>query len=79
RPEAEVPPFFGCGLSQNSLPRHCGGGVFACPPENRRRGLEDDPLTDLDTALESHRVVFAADRSASEGRSVKLNEFQADL
>jgi predicted dehydrogenase len=40
---------------------------------------ETMPLTDLDTALESHRVVFAADRSAAEGRSVKLNEFQADL
>ena len=52
RPEAEVPPFFGCGLSQNSLPRHCGGGVFSFPPEYRRRGLEDDPLTKLDTKRE---------------------------
>jgi predicted dehydrogenase len=35
------------------------------------------PLTDLDTALESHRVVFAADRSAAEGgRPVKLSELE---
>jgi len=32
------------------------------------------PLTDLDTAIETHRNVFAADLSASEGRSVKLSE-----
>ena len=34
------------------------------------------PLTDFDTAFESHRVVFAADRSAAEGRPVKLSEIQ---
>jgi predicted dehydrogenase len=32
------------------------------------------PLTGLDVALESHRVAFAADRSAAEGRPVKLSE-----
>jgi len=32
------------------------------------------PLTDFETAFESHRVVFAADRSAAEGRPVKLSE-----
>jgi len=32
------------------------------------------PLTDFDTAFETHRVVFAADLSAEEGRSVKLSE-----
>lgn len=32
------------------------------------------PLTDFDTAFESHRVVFAADLSAEEGRPVKLSE-----
>ncbi len=32
------------------------------------------PRTDLATALETHRVVFAADRSAAEGRPVKLSE-----
>ncbi|MBM3265649.1 MAG: Gfo/Idh/MocA family oxidoreductase [candidate division Zixibacteria bacterium] len=32
------------------------------------------PLTDLDTALETHRVAFAADRSADEGRTVKVSE-----
>jgi predicted dehydrogenase len=32
------------------------------------------PLTDFGTAYESHRVVFAADLSAAEGRSVKLAE-----
>jgi predicted dehydrogenase len=33
------------------------------------------PLTDLDTAFETHRNVFAADCSAAEGRPVKLSEF----
>lgn len=33
------------------------------------------PYTDFETAYESHRVVFAADRSAAEGRPVKLSEF----
>ena len=32
------------------------------------------PLTDFETAFETHRVAFAADRSAEEGRSVKLSE-----
>jgi len=32
------------------------------------------PLTDFDTAFESHRVVFAADLSAAERRTVKLDE-----
>jgi predicted dehydrogenase len=31
------------------------------------------PLTDLDTALETHRVIFAADRSAQSGQPVKLS------
>jgi predicted dehydrogenase len=35
---------------------------------------EPMPLTDFETAFESHRVVFAADLSAAEGRSVKLSE-----
>ncbi len=35
---------------------------------------EKMPLTDFDTAYESHRVVFAADRSAAEGRPVKMSE-----
>ena len=35
---------------------------------------EPMPLTDFDTAFESHRVIFAADRSAAEGRPVKLAE-----
>ncbi len=32
------------------------------------------PLTDFETAFESHRVVFAADLSAQRGRPVKLSE-----
>ena len=32
------------------------------------------PLTDFETAYQSHRVVFAADRSAAEGRPVKISE-----
>ncbi len=34
------------------------------------------PLTDFDTAFETHRVIFAADRSAAEGRPVRLSEIQ---
>ncbi|HEX6738053.1 MAG TPA: Gfo/Idh/MocA family oxidoreductase, partial [Vicinamibacteria bacterium] len=33
------------------------------------------PRTDFETAFETHRVVFAADRSAEEGRPVPLSEF----
>lgn len=33
------------------------------------------PLTDFDTAFESFRVVYAADRSAAEGRPVRMSEF----
>src|SRR5213593_451386 len=33
------------------------------------------PLTSFDTAFESHRVIFAADLSAREHRTVKLSEF----
>lgn len=36
---------------------------------------EPMPYTDFETAFESHRVVFAADRSAAERRPVKLSEF----
>lgn len=35
---------------------------------------ETMPLTDFDTAFESHRVVFAADLSAQIGRPVKISE-----
>ena len=36
---------------------------------------ESMPLTDFDTAFETHRVVFAADMSAeADGRTVKLSE-----
>lgn len=38
------------------------------------RGGVPMPLTDMATAYESHRVVFAADRSAAEGRPVRLDE-----
>jgi predicted dehydrogenase len=34
------------------------------------------PLTDLDTALESHRVIFAADLSAQRRRPVKMSELK---
>lgn len=33
------------------------------------------PLTDFDTAMETHRVVFAAERSLETGRPVSLSEF----
>jgi predicted dehydrogenase len=32
------------------------------------------PLTDFETAYETHRVIFAADRSVDEGRPVKLSD-----
>jgi predicted dehydrogenase len=35
---------------------------------------EDMPLTNFEAAFETHRVVFAADRSAAEGRPVRLEE-----
>lgn len=34
------------------------------------------PLTDFDTALETHRVVYAADLSAAKGRPVKMSELK---
>jgi predicted dehydrogenase len=37
---------------------------------------EKMPLTDFDTAFESHRVVFAADLSAADGRTVKIEELR---
>ncbi|MEW5974395.1 MAG: Gfo/Idh/MocA family oxidoreductase [Acidobacteriota bacterium] len=43
--------------------------------ESVKRG-QSMPLTDFDTAFESHRVVFAADLSAQQKRPVKLAEFQ---
>ena len=40
------------------------------------RADEPMPLTDFDTAFETHRVAFAADRSAAEKRPVKLAELE---
>jgi predicted dehydrogenase len=37
---------------------------------------EPMPLTDFETAFESHRVVFAADLSAKEKRGIKLSELR---
>lgn len=37
---------------------------------------EDSPLTGMRTAYETFRVLFACDKSAKEGRPVKLSEFQ---
>ncbi len=58
------------------------GDVSDHPYEPQFQGFIDSinkgeamPLTDLDTAFETHRNVFAADLSASEGRPVKLSEF----
>ena len=34
------------------------------------------PLTDLDTALETHRVIFAADLSAKKGEPVRLSKLR---
>ena len=34
------------------------------------------PLTDFDTAFQSHRAVFAADLSAVEGRPVSIEEIK---
>ncbi len=35
------------------------------------------PLTDFETAFETHRVIFAADRSAELGRPVRLTEIES--
>ena len=43
--------------------------------DSLRKG-EPMPLTNFDTAYETHRAVFAADRSANEKRPVKLAEFR---
>ena len=48
-------------------------GQFQAFIDSLRRG-EPMPLTDFETAFESHRVAFAADRSAEEGRPVQLEE-----
>ena len=37
---------------------------------------EQMPHTSFDEAFESHRVIYAADRSAEEGRSISLSEFE---
>lgn len=34
------------------------------------------PLTDFETAFETHRAIFAADRSAAEGRPVRLDDLR---
>jgi predicted dehydrogenase len=39
------------------------------------RAGETMPRTDFETAFETHRVIFAANRSAEEGRPVSLSEF----
>ncbi|HEY2932289.1 MAG TPA: Gfo/Idh/MocA family oxidoreductase [Acidobacteriota bacterium] len=41
--------------------------------ESLRRN-EEMPLTSLGDALQTHRIIFAADQSASEGRPVKISE-----
>lgn len=43
--------------------------------DSLRKG-ETMPLTDFDTAFESHRAVFAADLSAAEKRTVKMEELR---
>lgn len=39
---------------------------------------ESMPLTNFDSAFESHRVIFAADRSAAEGQPVELSEMKLE-
>ena len=39
---------------------------------------KDMPLTSFGDAFTSHRVIAAADRSAAEGRPVKLSEIPSD-
>ncbi len=50
-------------------------GQFRAFAEGIRK-REPMPLTDLETALESHRVIFAADLSASRGSAVRLSELK---
>lgn len=70
------------GWSKLNVPMFASGDVKDHPYEPQfqafidsvRRG-EHMPLTDFATALETHRVIFAADRSAAERRPVRLSEF----
>lgn len=41
------------------------------------RNEKQMPLTDFDTAMKTHRVVFAADQSAATGKTVALSELRA--
>ncbi len=45
--------------------------------DSLQRG-EEMPLTNFETAFNSHRIAYAADRSAEEGRPVNLAEFEAE-
>ena len=40
------------------------------------RANEKMPLTDLETALETHRVIFAADLSARKGQPVRVSKLK---
>ena len=35
-----------------------------------------DPHNNLESAYQTHRVIFAVDKSAAEGRPVRLDEFE---
>lgn len=52
---------------------------FQAFADSLREGRKMMPLTDLETAFESHRVIFAADRSAAQRRPVKLSEFASSV
>lgn len=68
--------------SSLAVPRIDSGDVHDHPYREQFQSFIDSlgrnesmPLTDFDAAFASHRVAFAADRSAEEGRAVKLSEF----
>ncbi len=66
--EFDVPP-----VDSGDVDHHPYRPQFQAFVDSLREG-EEMPRTDFDTAFESHRVIFAADRSAREDRPVRLSE-----
>ena len=60
-------------IDSGDVDDHPYQGQFQAFIDSLRRG-EPMPLTDFKTAFESHRVAFAADRSAEEGRPIRIEE-----
>lgn len=82
-PRATVPPYLACGLSQNSSPRHCGGGFAFFMTRSllglclsRDRFLR---LIDLDQLNRNHRVEAARTQSLQVGRHITESDLLEGL